>query len=84
MSLPPEKVKALLLEAVRTHDVELSCESTYELLDEYAELAARGEDPTAVLPLVGQHFEICGECCEEYELLLKILQSPAEEPDTSA
>jgi hypothetical protein len=47
-------------------------------------LAARGEDPAAVLPLVGQHFEICNECCEEYELLLKILQSPAGEPDASS
>lgn len=83
MSMPFEEVKALLLEAVRTHDVELTCQSTFELIDEYAEVAARGEDPAAVLPLVGQHLEICGECCEEYELLLKILKSLDEEPDAA-
>jgi hypothetical protein len=68
-----------LLHAVeRTQDVELPCEEAAQLFDQVAELVRRGEDPDQFLPLVQQHLEICADCREEFEALMRVLKaSPA-------
>jgi len=48
------------------------------LLDQYAEMALRGEDPAELLPLVHYHLDMCPDCKEEYEALVRILQAPIE------
>jgi hypothetical protein len=70
-----------LLHAIdHTHEKEYSCEETLELLDQFAEMVARGEDASQVLPLVKEHLEICSDCREEVEALLRILEeSPIQE-----
>lgn len=57
-----------------TEDEELGCEDVYFLMDQYAELLLRGEDPKILMPLVEKHIAMCGECREELEALLRILQ----------
>ena len=68
-----------LLHAVEhTRDVELPCEEAAQLFDQLAELVRRGEDPGQFLPLVQQHLEICADCREEFEALMRVLKaSPA-------
>jgi hypothetical protein len=66
--------KAGLLAALAvTQDVELSCDEVLDLLDQYAELAVSGEDVAKVMPLVHHHMQMCGDCREEFEALLRIL-----------
>ncbi len=63
---------------VNTRETEYSCDQVYELLDQYAEMVARGEDVSRLMPLVKHHIEMCQDCREELEALLRIMQvSPA-------
>jgi hypothetical protein len=68
-------LKHLLTMIIDTRQNEIDCDEVHNLVDIYAEAAARGEDPTLVLPLVKQHLEICKPCLEEYEALLRILEA---------
>ena len=70
-SLAPKMLEML----ARTQEVELSCDEVFALLDEFAERAARGEDMARLMPLVQQHLELCGDCQEEYQALLNVLNS---------
>jgi hypothetical protein len=52
----------------------VSCEATFRLLDEYAELAAADEAAAiALMPLVKHHLDKCGYCRGNYEILLEII-----------
>lgn len=70
-------VQAILRMLAATHTDALSCEDVYEVLDLYTEAVARGEDVSAVMPLVAHHLEICGNCREEYEMLLDMVRLEA-------
>ena len=35
----------------------------------------RGEDAGHLMPLVQQHLDLCAECREEYEALLRVLEA---------
>jgi hypothetical protein len=74
---PPVEVARLqkLAEMLEmTREGEQGCEDVYEVIDQYADLMARGEDAGILMPLVQHHLSICNGCCEEYEMLLDILQ----------
>ena len=52
----------------------LSCEATFSLLDEFAELVVADEaTAVALMPLVKHHLDKCGHCTENYNYLLEIL-----------
>jgi hypothetical protein len=68
-------LRRLVEQLAMTRDEEVNCDEVYQVLDQFAEAAACGEDPSEFLPLVAQHLEICSCCREEYEALLKILQA---------
>jgi hypothetical protein len=70
-----EALKAMARRIGQTQEVELTCGEVFDLLDQYAEMAANGEDVTKLMPLVRQHLEMCADCQEEFEALLKVLQS---------
>lgn len=70
-----EVLKAMLRNIARTQEIELTCGEVFELLDQYAEMAANGEDIAEIMPLVKQHLEMCADCREEFEALLRVLQS---------
>ena len=44
-------------------------------MDECAEAALRGEDVAALMPLFQRHLDMCGDCREEYEGLLRSLSA---------
>lgn len=60
-----------------TQDVELSCDDVFALLDQFAELAAQGEDVAQLMPLVKQHLDMCDDCREEYKVLENIVHGTA-------
>jgi len=55
----------------------LTCEQVFELIDQYAERAARGEDVAHLMPLVAAHLDMCPDCREQYEALERVLESQA-------
>jgi len=57
----------------RTEEIELSCDEVFAMLDEYAEMASKGEDVGHLMPLIKQHLEMCPDCREEYEALARVL-----------
>ena len=74
----PADVQKLIQMVENTQEVEFSCEDVYNILDQYTELVYRGEDSAELMPLVKHHIEICPDCREEFEALLRILEaSPA-------
>ena len=56
---------------------ELSCSEVFALLDEYVERELKDHEAARVMPLLREHFDICPDCCEEYEALLKPSRRPA-------
>lgn len=58
----------------RTERDEISCDECFELLDEYAEAVHRGEEPAEIMPKVEAHLELCKDCGEEFEALVRALE----------
>lgn len=75
MRIPRENLRLLLKQIARTQPEELDCNQVYQLLDEFAERAAYGDDVAALIPLVQHHLELCLDCHEECEALLRILRA---------
>jgi hypothetical protein len=66
-----------LLRAVSmTDEQELSCDEVFALLDQFAEMIKRGEDAARMMPMVQKHLGMCPDCREEYETLIKMLETP--------
>ena len=78
LAFPPVTVTKLIRQVERTQEVEYACEKVHRLLDQFAEAVMRGEDAAHLMPLVQRHLDMCPDCREEYEALLRILKaSPA-------
>lgn len=60
-----------------TDEIEISCDDVLDLLDQYVELEARGENVAHLLPLVKKHLERCRDCYEEYEALERVFEATA-------
>ncbi len=72
MALPVPKIMHQLEATLAT---ELSCDEILHLMDQCAEAVLRGEDHTQLVPLFEKHIEMCGDCREEFEALLRILRA---------
>jgi hypothetical protein len=73
--IPAELVSNIMPAVDHTAIEEYSCDQVYELLDQFTELVYRQEDADHLMPLVHHHLDMCGDCREEFEALLRILQS---------
>jgi hypothetical protein len=69
------RLKGMINMVDATADIELACEEAYRLLDEYADMLLRGEDPEILLPQVKHHLEMCMDCREEFDMLLSALRA---------
>lgn len=56
----------------RTGEQELTCEECFAELDRLVDLVADGAGMDALGPLVADHLRRCGDCYEEYTILLHI------------
>jgi Zn finger protein HypA/HybF involved in hydrogenase expression len=70
-----DTVMALMRLVEKTNEGEYSCEETFDLLDEYVELAAADQDLELLMPLVKKHVDHCPDCGPRYEILLDILRN---------
>lgn len=71
----PDAETAKMLRALAmTKEHEISCDDVFAVLDEFAEAVDRGENVLLLMPLVRQHLDMCPDCREEYETLLRMLQ----------
>lgn len=75
LNISPDQAEKMLHMIENTQEVELSCDDVHELLDQYTEMAIRGEDVAGLLPLVHYHLDMCPDCREEYEALSRILHA---------
>lgn len=67
-------MKDMLKMIPHTQERELICDEVHTLIDQFAEMKMRGEDPSQLMPYVQQHIDMCPDCREEYEALLEALQ----------
>ena len=77
---PLKPLKRLVAMIARTDTVEYDCDQVQRMLDVYADCVMRGEDASAMLPLVYKHLEMCPDCREEYEALMRILRAGSRPP----
>jgi hypothetical protein len=56
-------------------DDEIDCDQAFELMHQYADLVENGQDAASLLPEVHRHIEICRDCREELEALLRAIHS---------
>jgi hypothetical protein len=68
-------VKTIAVMVDHTEDVECDCNELIRVMDQFAELDVRGEDAAVLMPLAQHHLEICGDCREEYEALVRVLRA---------
>jgi hypothetical protein len=73
-SLEPDALKSLAYSIATTHADEIDCDECFHKLDEFVEMTLAGKDATEAMPLVRDHLDRCGDCCEEFEALLAALQ----------
>jgi len=72
-------LKALIQQVEQTKEGIYTCEETFDLLDEYAELINSNQEAARLMPLVKAHLDICAGCTQRYEILLKILNANLDE-----
>jgi hypothetical protein len=65
-----------VLEDVRRDD--LTCEEIFNKLDEFVECEVDSKDAAHIMPLIREHLDICSECCEEFEVLLDVVEKTEE------
>jgi len=75
---PEELVYRLISRIEKTLEDELSCDEVFELVDQYAEANLPEEDDQRLKPLIRHHLDMCRECDEEYEALLRVLEGTIE------
>lgn len=78
MAMTSVQADKMLRMIEHTQDEELSCDEVFEFLGVCAEMASRGEDVGALFPLVEHHLEMCPDCREEYEAVMRILEKRTE------
>ena len=76
--VPDEAVQGFLgvLEEARRRD--MPCSEVFARLDEYVEKEVHGEAAARLMPLLREHFDLCPDCCEEYEALLRAIAETAD------
>ena len=72
-----EKMQKVMAMLANTQEVELTCDEVFAVLDQFVEMAARGEDVSQLMPLIQQHLDMCEDCREEYMVLEKIVMNAA-------
>ena len=70
--------KALIEEIVEVREEEIGCDECFEQVDHFIEMELSGLNAAQAMPLVQEHLEICGECREEFGVLLMALQATGE------
>jgi hypothetical protein len=70
-----EFIRKLLPALEITDEHELDCDQVFEALDIYAEADLAEKEANELYTLVKHHLMICADCEEEYQALLRILET---------
>lgn len=73
-----EKMTELLKMLAATRPEEVTCDECFEQLAEFADHKLLGKSVPESLRLIEEHLALCGECHEEYKILLKALRAAYE------
>lgn len=65
-----------------TEKEEITCDEFYHKLDQYVELEVGHKDAAHLMPLIREHLDLCPGCCEEYEILLHVVEETDENKTT--
>ncbi len=71
----PDDLDKLMRMIPETREVEIGCEECFEQLDRFVEMRLSSLDADAAMPLVQDHLAKCGDCREEFEMLLEALRA---------
>jgi hypothetical protein len=71
----PDDLGKLVWMVAETREEEIGCDECFEQLDRFVEMRLSGLDAVAAMPLVQDHLEKCGDCHEEFEMLLEALRA---------
>lgn len=71
MNTTSDKIRELLRQAIATEPAEIDCEELLARVGAFVESATKGAELPAELRIVAQHLEICPECKEEIDALLR-------------
>ena len=74
MPLARQETENLLRLIGVTQEHEINCDELLGQVNQFAEGQLQGEPISDELRTVQQHLAVCGECREEYELLLEALR----------
>ena len=74
-SLPPVAAGILLAMAQATREDEVDCGRVGDIMAQYAEAHLRGDDLEPWMRQIDAHLQMCPECREEVEALLRILEA---------
>ena len=77
MNLSDDQIQALLRAVSCTRENELTCDECLMQLGRFAEQTLKGRPAEEAHDLLRHHLEICGECREEFAMLLKALEGLA-------
>jgi len=75
MELNYRQIKDLMFLLSITREHELNCNECLDKVAEFAECSLAGKPMPDALEAVRHHLTLCAECREEYEALLKALNS---------
>jgi hypothetical protein len=73
--LDTEMLRGLVDMIFSTREDELSCDECFDLVDRFAELELTGKNAAEAMPLVRDHLDRCPCCHEEFEALLRALET---------
>jgi hypothetical protein len=72
--LKRDDIVKLVRAVAETQEIEIGCDECFERLDIFAETELSGVDPSAAMPLVGDHLDKCADCSSKFEALLTALR----------
>lgn len=72
MELSPSQLEALARAVAHTCDGELDCEEFLDRVAGYLESLPSGASGSALFGAVRAHLDLCPECREEFEALLRV------------
>lgn len=81
MPLDQDQIDKLMRSVAQTRERELDCDACLAGMAEYAEANLLGLETSEALDRVRAHIDFCGECAEEYEVLLEALRVAADAPE---
>jgi len=74
LRIDKEKFQQMLKVIEQTRQDELSCDQIESLICQYSEIVQDGGNAATFMPLIQHHLDLCQDCREEFEALMRVLK----------